>query len=164
MLVSTIVAVAADNVIGKGNQIPWYLPADLKYFKAMTTGHHVIMGRKCFESIGRPLPNRTNVVITRDLFFAATGCVVVHSLEEALNFAFENEEAEAFVIGGGEIYKQSMTYWDKIYITEVDLKVDGDIYFPSINEAEWIETKAEKHVPDEKNEYNYCFKVLERRP
>ncbi len=161
MLVSAIVAVAQNGVIGKDNQIPWYLPADLKYFKKVTTGHHVIMGRKCFESIGRPLPNRTNVVITRDPFFVATGCLVVHSIEEALNLAFENEETEAFIIGGGEIYRQSLQYWDQIYFTEVDINPEGDIYFEPLDDS-WKLKSEDAHQKDEKNEFDYVYKVFER--
>jgi dihydrofolate reductase len=161
MLVSAIVAVAQNGVIGKDNQIPWYLPADLKYFKKVTTGHHVIMGRKCFESIGRPLPNRTNVVITRDPFFVATGCLVVHSIEEALNLALENEETEAFIIGGGEIYRQSLQYWDNIYFTEVDVKPEGDIFFEPLDDS-WKLSSEEAHKADDKNEFDYIYKVFER--
>jgi dihydrofolate reductase len=161
MLVSAIVAVAQNGVIGKDNQIPWYLPADLKYFKKVTTGHHVIMGRKCFESIGRPLPNRTNVVITRDPFFVATGCVVVHSIEEALNLAFENEESEAFIIGGGEIYRQSLQYWDTVYFTEVNINPEGDIFFEPLDDS-WKLSSEDAHKADDKNEFDYVYKVFER--
>ena len=162
MLVSAIVAVAQNGVIGKDNQIPWYLPADLKYFKKVTTGHHVIMGRKCFDSIGRPLPNRTNVIITRDLYFVATGCVVVHSIEEALNFAFENEETEAFIIGGGEIYSQSIQYWDNVYLTEVNISPEGDILFEPLDDN-WKLASEEAHQADEKNELDYVYKVFKKK-
>ena len=162
MIVSAIVATARNLVIGHQNQIPWYLPADLKYFKKVTTGHHVIMGRKSFESIGRPLPNRTNVVITRDLFFVATGCTVVHSLEEALTLADANGETEAFIIGGGEIYRQSWPYLDRIYLTEVEVEPEGSVYFPKMDETEWRENSSEAYPADEKNEFAYKFRVLER--
>ena len=128
MLISTIVATAQNNVIGKDNQIPWYLPADLQYFKKITLNHHIIMGRNCFESIGRPLPKRTNVVVTRNPFFIATGCVVTHSIEEALRLAEKNGEEEVFIIGGGEIYQQSVEFWDRIYWTEVALNTEGDVF------------------------------------
>lgn len=163
MIISAIVATAKNNVIGKDNDIPWYLPADLKYFKRTTLGHHIIMGRKSFESIGRPLPKRTNIVITRDPFYMASGCVVVHSIEEALAIAKENGEEEAFVIGGGQIYKQGFPLLDKIYLTEVDLEVEGEIFFPTINKNDWKEISSEAHLPDEKNKYAYVFKVLERK-
>ena len=162
MTVSAIVAAARNNVIGRDNQIPWYLSADLKYFKKTTLGHHVIMGRKSFESIGRPLPKRTNVVITRDPFFVATGCVVVHSLAEALEFAEQAGETEAFVIGGGEIYRQAMPLLDKIYLTEVAANVDGTVFFPEIDENEWREVFREAHGADEKNEFDFTFRILER--
>ena len=124
MLISSIVATAQDNIIGKNNRIPWYLSNDLKYFKRTTLGHHVIMGRKSFESIGRPLPKRTNIIITRNIFFAASNCLVAHSVEEALELARDNGEVEAFIIGGAQIYEQSMAVWDKLYITEVDAQID----------------------------------------
>ncbi|NUO03715.1 MAG: dihydrofolate reductase, partial [Saprospiraceae bacterium] len=125
MIISAIVAVAKNNVIGKNGEIPWYLPADLRFFKQTTLNHHVIMGRRSFDSIGRPLPKRTNVVITRDPFFVGTGCIVAHSVEEALHIARNNGETEAFIIGGGEIYAQSMPYWDRLYLTRVDAAIEG---------------------------------------
>lgn len=163
MIISTIVATAKNNVIGKNNGIPWYLPADLKYFKKTTLNHHIIMGRNSYLSIGRPLPKRTNIVITRNPFFIATGCIIAHSMEEALQVAAENGETEAFIIGGGQIYEQSKELWDKIYLTEVGLEIEGDVFFPEINADEWKETWNEKHEKDEKNEHSYTFKILERK-
>ena len=165
MKVSAIVAVAHQNVIGRNNQIPWYLPADLKYFKETTLGHHVIMGRKCYESIGRPLPKRTNIVVTRNPFFVSSGCIIASSVAEALELAKQNGETEAFIIGGGEIYQQTIEYWDKIYLTNVDLEiVDGDVFFPNIIPSEWAETHRIAHSKDEKNEFDYVFSILERKP
>ena len=163
MTISAIVATAKNNVIGKDNNIPWYLPADLKYFKRTTLGHHIIMGRKSFISIGRPLPKRTNIIITRDPFFMASGCIVVHSLKEAIDIAKENGEEEIFIIGGGQIYEQAMPLVNRIYLTEVNAEVDGEIYFPKINKQEWHEIKREANEPDEKNEYAYSFVILERK-
>jgi dihydrofolate reductase len=163
MIVSAIAAAARNNVIGKDNQIPWYLPADLVYFKRATLGHHIIMGRNSFHSIGRPLPKRTNIVITRDPFFTASGVLVAHSVEEALGMAFDAGETEAFIIGGGVIYRESMDLWDRIYLTEVDLTVDGDVFFPEIDPTEWNEISRESHPADEKNEWGYTFRVLERK-
>lgn len=163
MIISTIVAVAKNNVIGKDNDIPWYLPADLKYFKKITTGHHIVMGRKCYESIGRPLPKRTNVVVTRNPFFIATGCVITHNVAEAVQLAEANGEEEVFIIGGGQIYEIALPHVDRIYLTEVDLEVDGDVFFPEIDEKDWTLIKETKHQADEKNEYNYTFKILERK-
>lgn len=162
MLVSAIVAVARNNVIGHDNQIPWYLPADLAWFKRCTLGHAIIMGRKCFRSIGRPLPKRTNIVITRDPFFVADGVVLANSIEAALELAYDAGETEAFIIGGGEIYGQTRQFWDKIYLTEVDLEVEGDTFFPEINPAEWRETFREAHAPDAKNEWPFVFRILEK--
>jgi dihydrofolate reductase len=162
MIISAIVACAHNNVIGKDNQIPWYLPADLIYFKKITLNHHIIMGRKCYESIGRPLPKRTNIVITRDPFFISSGCIIAHSLKEALNIAQKNGETEAFIIGGGEIYRQSADLWDKLYMTEVDLETEGDVFFPEIDKNKWTLISEEKHQKDEKNDWDYAFKVFER--
>lgn len=162
MLVSAIVATAHDRVIGKDNQIPWYLPADLTYFKRTTLDHHIIMGRNCYHSIGRPLPKRTNIVVTRDPFFVGDGILVAHSIEEALGIAFDHGETEAFIIGGGEIYRHSVDLWDKLYLTEVDLHAAGDVFFPELDWSEWRETWREAHEPDGKNEYPYVFRHLER--
>jgi len=163
MTISAIVATAKNNVIGKDNDIPWYLPADLKYFKKTTLNHHIIMGRNCYESIGKPLPKRTNVVLTRNPFFIVSNCYVTHSIEEALELAKNNGEEEAFIIGGAQIYGQSMDLWDKLYLTEVDLEVDGDVILPEINFDEWELISEEAHQADEKNEYDYTFKVFQRK-
>ena len=165
MTVSAIVAISNNRVIGSDNDIPWYLPADLKYFKKTTLNHHIIMGRKTFQSIGRPLPKRTNVVLTRDMFFIATNCLVAHSIDHALNLAKDNDEEEAFIIGGGQIYQLAMPLVDRIYLTEVDIDIAEDkpvVKFPPLPEGEWKEVSAEAHEPDEKNEYSYIFKIYER--
>lgn len=162
MIVSAIVATARNLVIGKDNDIPWYLPADLKYFKRTTLNHHILMGRKSFESIGRALPKRTNVVITRNPYFIASNCLVARSLEEALEIAHNNGEEEAFIIGGGEIYRQSIPLLDRLYLTEVDIEPEGTVYFPQLNLEEWTLISEEAHEPDEKNEVAYTFKVLEK--
>lgn len=162
MIVSSIVAVAKNNVIGKDNQIPWYLPGDLAYFKRTTLGHHVLMGRNSFRSIGRPLPKRTNVVITRDPYFSAEGVLVAHSIDEALSIAFDNGEKEAFIIGGGSIYRDTLHLWDRLYLTEVDCWPEGDVFFPEIDLKNWKETWEEAHNADEKNEFDYVFKILAR--
>lgn len=162
MKVSCIVATALDNVIGKDNQIPWYLPADLKYFKKVTLGHHIIMGRNCYESIGRPLPKRTNIIVTRNPYYIVSNCLIVHSIEEALIEAEKNGEKEAFIIGGGKIYEQTEQLWDTLYWTEVQLKVDGDVHFPNIDLSQWKLESTEAHQPDEKNEHAYNFNVFKR--
>jgi dihydrofolate reductase len=163
MNISAIVATAHGHVIGAKNQIPWYLPADLAWFKRHTLNHCVIMGRKCFRSIGRPLPKRTNIVVSRDPFFVADGVEIVYSLEAALELAFDRGETEAFIIGGGEIYRASVDQWDTIYWTEVDVAVEGDVFFPKINPDEWEEVFRESHLADEKNEWNYVFRILNRK-
>ncbi|MEM1319298.1 MAG: dihydrofolate reductase [Bacteroidota bacterium] len=162
MIISAIVATANNRVIGKNNDIPWYLPADLKYFKATTIHHHIIMGRNCYESIGRPLPKRTNIIMTRNPFFSVTNCLIVHSLEEALQIAQDNGEEEVFIIGGAQIYELSLPYLDRLYLTEVDLEVKGDVFFPELDWSEWQESSRSAHQADEKNPHDYVFKVLER--
>lgn len=153
-----------NRAIGKGNDIPWYLPADLKYFKKNTSGHHIIMGRKCFNSIGKPLPNRTNIILTRDPFFVVTNCLIAHSIQEALQIAHDNNETEAFIIGGGMIYEQSLSLWDKMYITEVDLEVkDPEIFFPKLDYSKWSLSSEESHMKDERNAYDYTFKIYEKK-
>jgi dihydrofolate reductase len=163
MIVSAIAAMARNRAIGYQNRIPWYLPADLKYFKRTTMNHHIIMGRKSFQSIGKPLPKRTNIVITRDPFFVASNVLIARSVEEALEMAFDNGEEEAFIIGGGQIYEQSLPYWDRLYLTVVDIEVKGDVYFPAIEEDEWKLVSEEKHRADQNNEFDYAFRVYERR-
>lgn len=163
MIISSIVAMAKGRVIGNNNEIPWYLPADFAYFKRTTLNHHIVMGRNCYESIGRPLPKRTNIIVTRNPFYVVSGCIVVHSVEEALNLAGNNGEDEVFIIGGGEIYAQTMHLAHKLYITEVDLEAAGTVFFPEISETDWHLVSEEKHLKDEKNEYDYVFKIYERK-
>ncbi|MFK7798163.1 MAG: dihydrofolate reductase [Aureispira sp.] len=170
MLISIIVGLGHDQVIGKNNDMPWHLSADLRYFAKTTKGHPIIMGRKCYESIGRPLPKRHNIIITRNKAFQAQGCVVVHSLEDALNEAanyYQNNPTDApevFVIGGGEIYQQALSTADRLYITYIDVRVeDGDVFFPAFDQNQWLTIKEEAHQKDEKNPYNYTFAVLKRQ-
>ncbi len=165
MIISAIVAHDRNRAIGKDGNIPWYLPADLKYFKRRTLGHPVIMGRKTFESIGRPLPKRTNIVLTRDPFYAASGIRIARNLAEALEFAAEVDSEEAFIIGGGEIYQKSLPLLNRMYVTEVDLLIEeADAFFPEIPPGEWTEIEREAHPADDRNEANYTFVVLERIP
>lgn len=162
--ISAIVATDRRGTIGKDGDIPWYLPADLRFFKRTTLGHPVIMGRKTFRSIGRPLPKRTNIVLTRDAFFSATGVVIAHSLREALSNTAVLEADEVFIIGGGELYKQSLDLVNTIYLTIVDADIeDGDAFFPKLDPAVWREVWSEGHRPDEKNELAYRFSRWERR-
>ncbi len=164
MIVSAIVAMSKNRVIGRDNEIPWHLSGDMKFFKRTTMDHHVIMGRKTFMSMGRPLPKRTNIIITRDPYFIASGCIIARSIEEALEMAYDDEETEAFIIGGGEIYQQSLGYWDKIYLTEVDVEIpDGEVFFPELNMDEWRTLTTDKFPADENNDHAYKIKVLERK-
>ncbi len=153
--VTIIAAVANDNALGKDNDLIWHLPADLKRFKKTTSGHHIIMGRKTFESIGKPLPNRTTVIITRNSDFKAEGCEVVDSLEKALEVA-KNDDTP-FIIGGAQIYAQAITIADKLDITEVHHSFDADVYFPEIDKNTWKETSRENISANEDNTYDYSF-------
>lgn len=148
MTISIIVAVAKNNVIGKDNKLPWHLPEDLKHFKELTSGHTVIMGRKTFESIGRPLPNRKNIVISRNENFKANDMEVVHSIEQALDLT-KNED-EVFIIGGAEIYKQALLLVNKIYLTRINKDYEGDAYFPELG-PEWKEAECLK-----KEGFEFC--------
>lgn len=159
MLISIIAAVAENNVIGKKNALPWYLPADLKHFKDTTMGHCIIMGQTTHESIGKALPGRTNIVLTFDENYKSEGCIVVTSIEEALRVASAKGEGEAFIIGGASIYKQFMTLANKLYITSVHEKIDGDVVFPEIKSDVWKRISNEDHEKDEKNPFDYSFEV-----
>lgn len=161
MHISIIVATSKNNVIGIKNQLPWHLPADLKYFKSLTNGRSIIMGRKTYDSIGRPLPNRENIIITRDENLSSTELVVTHSIEEAIQHCHGQEEV--FIIGGDTIYKQTLSIATKLYITRVDTLIeDGDAFFPEINVAEWKKVSDEHFEKDEKNKFHYSFEVYER--
>ena len=159
-MLSIIVAVSENNVVGKENKLPWKLSADLKHLKSLTMGHHIIMGRKTWESLGRALPGRINVVITTDKNFKAEGGVVVHSLKEA--FTISSSDDEIFIFGGGKIFKEAMPLVKKIYITKVHSIIDGDIFFPVLDMKDWKETSREDFKADEKNQYDYSFVTLER--
>lgn len=154
-MISLIVATAENRVIGIHNKMPWHMPADLAYFKKITTGHFVVMGRKTFESIGKPLPNRTNIILTRDETFKAEGCQVLHSIDDALELA---KTERLFVIGGAEIYRQFLPYADKVYVTYIHQSFEGDTFFPELCSA-WKLSTTEVHDRDEKNPYDYEFRV-----
>ena len=163
MKVYSIVAASKNHAIGNEGDIPWHLPADLKYFKRTTMGFPIIMGRKSFEAIGQPLPKRTNIIITRDPYYAVSNALVCHSLVEALELAANTESEVAFIIGGGEIYRLAWDFVDRIYFTEVDIEVpEADTFFPEIDEDQWKLVSEEHHEPDEKNELSYTFKVYDR--
>jgi dihydrofolate reductase len=160
-MITIMAAIAENNALGKDNQLIWYLPADLKRFKKTTLNHVVIMGRKTFESLGKPLPNRTNIIITRDKKYKAEGCVVVNSLTEALKAA-KNIDENPFILGGAEIYKQAMLFADKLDLTFVHHKFDADVFFPEIEKTIWKETSRSAYKADDKNKYDYSFITFER--
>jgi dihydrofolate reductase len=157
--ITLIAAVAKNRVIGRDNKLPWRLPADLAFFKKTTMGHPVVMGRKTFESIGKPLPGRTNIVLTRQPDYEAAGCVVVRSIEEVLE---RFGDADLFVIGGREIYELFLPYAHRLLITMLDHEFEGDAFFPEIDPAVWKETARVPGVTDEKNPYSYSFVTFER--
>lgn len=160
-MISIIVAVAENNVIGKDNSLIWHLPRDLKHFKETTSGHYILMGRKTFESNGKPLPNRTNVIITRDKNYKAEGCIVVYSLEDALKEA--KNDPEIFIIGGGVIYEMALPLTDRIYLTKIHHSFEGDTYFPEINMEDWSISEQRNFEPDEKNKYPFSILTLDRK-
>ena len=161
MLISAIVAVSENNVIGRDGHLPWHLSADLKRFKAITTGHSIVLGRKNYDDIGRPLPNRVNYVLTRNASFEAPGCVVCGSLESALEASAAAGESECFIIGGAAIYKIAMPLVKKLYVTKVLANVDGDVFFPDWGEG-WRMVSEELFPADEKNDFPMAFQVWER--
>jgi len=162
MTISLIVAAAENNAIGKDNQLLWHLPNDLKFFKNTTWGMPVIMGRKTFEAVNKPLPGRINIVITRQADWKADNVITAADLQDALQKAEATNCNEIFVIGGGEIYKQSMEIADKIYITRVHATLDGDTFFPVIDETKWQQTTLQEFAADEKHQYAYSFQTWER--
>ena len=160
MKLSIIVAAAANGVIGRDNQLPWHLPADLRHFKQTTMGKPILMGRKTWESIGRPLPGRTNIVITRDSDYSAAGCVVVNSIDAAMEAA--GSEDEIMVIGGAELYRQVLPRTDSVYLTRIHEDFEGDTVFPELNTSEWREVERADQQPDENNPHDYSFIRLDR--
>ncbi|OFZ67104.1 MAG: diacylglycerol kinase [Betaproteobacteria bacterium RBG_16_56_24] len=158
---SIIVAMAKNRVIGANNTLPWHLPADLKHFKALTMGRHIVMGRKTHESIGKPLPGRTSVVVTRNADYSAPGVIVANSLEAAISAC--GDDAEIFVIGGAELYRQAIDLAGRIYLTEIDANIPGDAHFTELDHKLWQETARVSHAPDEKNAYPYHFVVYDRK-
>jgi dihydrofolate reductase len=164
MTISIIVAVADNNVIGKDNKLIWHLPDDMKFFMEKTTGHCVITGRKNYESIPlkfRPLPNRTNIVVTNQQNYQAPGAIVVSSIEDAITKAKETDDEEIFIIGGAEIYKQTLNITDRIYLTKIYHTFDGDAFFPEIND-EWKEVNRKEGLVNEKNIYKHDYIIYEK--
>jgi dihydrofolate reductase len=165
MTVSMIAALARNGVIGKANDLPWHLPDDMKFFMQTTKGHHVIMGRKNYESLPekfRPLPNRTSIVVTRQHDYKAPGCIVVHQLEDGVKMAAKNGEPELFIIGGSEIYKLAMPIADKLYLTEIDAEIEGDTFFPSYKKESWREISRQHHSSDDRHQFSFDFVVYKK--
>jgi dihydrofolate reductase len=161
-MLSLIVAMARNRVIGLGNRLPWYLPADLQFFKRITLGKPILMGRRTFESLGRPLPGRINIVITGQPDYQAEGCIVVHSLADALAAAGSVEEI--MVIGGASLYAQTLERADRIYLTLVAAEPEGDVRFPELERGAWQEVWREDHPADARHAYPFSFILLERQP
>lgn len=162
MLVSMIAAVAENGVIGRDGGMPWHLPADLKFFRRTTMGKPIIMGRKTFDSIGKPLDGRLNIVVSRHPTESLKECVVVSSIERAIEVALQTGVEEAVVIGGGTIYAQALPLAQRVYLTRIHASVDGDTFFPTLEPSAWVEVKRENHAADEKNSHPYSFCVLDR--
>jgi dihydrofolate reductase len=162
--ISIIVAIAKNNVIGKDNQLPWHLPEDLKHFKRKTEGHHLIMGRKTYESMGKPLPNRTSIVITRNKNYTVPpGHFVVHDLEAALEIAKNRNLQQVFVLGGAEIFRLALPLVDEMIITEIQATPEGNTFFPLWDESKWEMSSRSDFLKDEKNPYDYSFVTYQKR-
>jgi len=161
MHISIVVAVADNGAIGKDNALLWRLPDDLKHFKAITMGKPIVMGRKTYDSIGRPLPGRSNIVISRQLNLAIPGCIVVASLADAMKAA--GDVAEVTIIGGADIYRQILPSADIVYLTRVHASIEGDVFFPALADSQWRETHREDHAADQRHVYAFSFVTLERK-
>ncbi|MBK9458019.1 MAG: dihydrofolate reductase [Chitinophagales bacterium] len=165
MIISLIAAATRNYVIGKDGGMPWHQPADLAYFKRTTIGHCVVMGRKTFEEFGlrKPLPKRTNIIVSRNPNLVLEGCYIANSLRTALDIAQNANETECFIIGGEQIYRLALPYANRIYLTYIETELEGDTFFPVPNWAEWTQTLHQEHPADTKNQYNYTFTVWEKK-
>jgi dihydrofolate reductase len=157
---SLIVAMARNHTIGINNTLPWHLPEDLKHFKALTLGHHIIMGRKTYESIGRPLPGRTTIIVTRDPAYRQEGCLIAHSVEDAMRLSAQDDEA--FIVGGANLYRQTLALADRLYITEIQADYQGDAHFPALDGTQWQETTRQRHLSQ--TGLTYDFVSYDKRP
>lgn len=162
MIISLIVAMDERRGIGKDGKLPWRLSSDLKRFRELTMGHHIIVGRRTFESIGKPLPGRQTIVVTRSETYQPEGCLVAHSVEDAIRLARERGETEAFICGGAAIYAGAISDADRLYLTQVHTTVEADVFFPAIERQAWVEKESASHAVDEKNQYPFTFKLLEK--
>lgn len=162
MIISIIVAMDRSRGIAKDNRIPWHLSSDLKMFRSLTMGHHIVMGRVTYESIGRSLPGRTSIVVTRNLDYQIEDGFVTHSLQDALKLAEERGEIETYIIGGSQLYRQSIKLADVIHLTIVDTDAECDLFFPELNMEEWQETEYRQFNPDENNQFAFSYHKLQR--
>lgn len=160
-MITMIAAAGENNALGKNGEIPWHLPDDFKHFKTLTSGHHIIMGRKTWETFPKPLPNRKHIVITRDLAYQANNAVVVHSLEDAL--AYCKEEAHCYIIGGGEIYKLGLKYATHIELTHIHGTFEADAFFPNLDPSEWEKMQSRFHESDDRHAYAFTFTSYRKR-
>lgn len=166
MIISMIAALSRNRVIGKNNDLPWKLPDDMKFFMLKTSKHHAIMGRRNYDSLPekfKPLPNRTNIVVTHQVNFHAPGCIVVNSIEKGLEIAKQNNEPEAFIIGGAKIYKLGLPYATRLYLTQIQAEIEGDTFFPEFNKNDWTETSREHHEKDERHAYSFDFVIYDKK-
>jgi dihydrofolate reductase len=161
-MISFIVALDQNRAIGKDNQLPWHLPEDLKFFKRTTMGHPIAMGRKTHESIGRVLPGRENIVITRQHNYQCEGCTVFSSIDEFVTYS-QKQNNEIFVIGGAEIFRETLIFANRLYITYINETFAGDTFFPPFNQQDWVLTSVEKGIKNEKNPYDYEFRIYDRK-
>jgi dihydrofolate reductase len=163
VIISLIVAMDRNRGIGLGNRLPWRLPDDMKRFRELTMGHHLVVGRRTFASIGKALPGRVMIILTRDSEFTATDCFVVHSLREALDLARSRGETELFIGGGSEVYSEALPAASRIYLTAVDADVEADAFFPEFDLSEWNESSGELHLTDDRHSLPFSFKILNRK-
>jgi dihydrofolate reductase len=165
MIVSAIAALSKNRVIGKNNDLPWKLPDDMRFFMETTKGHHVIMGRKNYDSLKgkfKPLPDRTNIVITRQNNFDAPKCIILHDVKDAIDRSKQNGENECFIIGGADIYKLAMPYTTRLYLTEIDAVVEGDTFFPEFDKTKWKEVSRKHHPKDDRHQFAFDFVIYDR--
>ena len=162
MIVSQIAAMSRNRIIGKDNKLPWNMPDDLAYFFKVTRGHHIILGRKNFEAIGKALPSRVNIVVTRNPNYKAPGCIVVENIQQALKYSESKGEEEVFIVGGGQIYQASLGITNKIYLTIIDTEIEGDVFFPEFDLKSWNVISKVSHSADNRNPFNYTYYIFER--
>jgi dihydrofolate reductase len=163
VIVSLLVAMDERRGIGKQGRLPWRLSTDLQRFRQLTMGHHLVVGRKTFESIGKPLAGRRMIIVTRDPDYKVIGCVTVHSIRDAIELARDQGETELFICGGAEVYAQTLDLAERLYLTQVHAECDADTFFPEFDRDDWIEQSAEPHAADEKNDYPFTFLVLVKK-